>query len=124
MVDDDPAVLQVVVAVLEREGYHVLAASSGKRALEICMEFKGELRLVLTDVSMPEMGGKELADCISDFEDPVPIVLMSGFVREHPLLQGLAKHGRLHSYRFLHKPFVARELAQAVAAAIRKSSSN
>ena len=47
----------------------MLAAPSAKRALEICMGF--HKCLVLSDVSMPEMGGKELADCISDSEDPV-----------------------------------------------------
>ena len=65
VVDDEPIVLQLTVAILQRAGYETIVAVNGKDALALCEELKTELVLIISDVSMPEMNGKELAECVS-----------------------------------------------------------
>jgi len=114
--------LQLVVKILEREGYAVYAAPSGQSALEICEEFKNQIALVVSDVDMPAMSGIQLADCLSEFEKPVPIILMSGFSPENPLLERPLKSGRLSGYQFIHKPFVIKDLTLLVSTALDSHS--
>ena len=62
VVDDDAAVRQVTARVLEREGYRVLQAGEGAEALRVAREHSGPLDLLLTDVVMPGMNGRELGE--------------------------------------------------------------
>ena len=97
-----------------------MIAVNGKDALALCEELKTELALIISDVSMPEMNGKELAECVSKMADPVPIILMSGFSITSPLIEGM-ENGRLDSSRFLAKPFVSAQLLGTVSQVLNES---
>ncbi|NIP77954.1 MAG: response regulator, partial [Gemmatimonadetes bacterium] len=78
VVEDEPAVRKLAVRILERDGYRVLAAENGARALEVLESHAGAIDLVVTDMVMPEMGGEELAWHLSRRRPGLPILFMSG----------------------------------------------
>ncbi|MDX1675462.1 MAG: PAS domain S-box protein, partial [Longimicrobiales bacterium] len=112
VVEDEPAVRKLAVRVLERDGYHVLAAENGARALEVMEAHEGPIDLVLTDMVMPEMGGEELAWHVSRRRPGVPILFMSGY--DEALVAEEGESGT----EFLAKPFTPAVLAETVASAI------
>jgi two-component system C4-dicarboxylate transport response regulator DctD len=123
VVDGEPTILGMTALALERGGYEVVLASNAKAALELCEELKGDLALVLADVGMPGMNGRELAKCVAGFDKPIPIVLMSGYSEADPILKGLA-NGRLESFRFIAKPFTPKHLLEIVSTVLCESGSN
>jgi CheY-like chemotaxis protein len=114
VVEDEPDVMRMAVRALGDAGYTVVQASGGPDALEIMMEAGARLRLVLTDVVMPRMNGRELAARIAEIRPDLPIVFMSGYTDEDVIRRGLMERGR----RFIQKPFspdaLAREIRQAL----------
>src|SRR5450432_706089 len=122
VVDDEPLVLRVVAITLEREGFSVVAAANGKEALKLCVELSDAIALVLTDLEMPEMTGRELADCISGLPKPIPVIFMSGYAEPSPWVRGL-KDGRLAGFRFIGKPFRHNELVTEVSVALMEIES-
>ena len=74
VVDDEPAVLELVKIILSRQGYRVLTANSGPRALDACGRHPGNIDLLLTDVMMPEMSGFELVRGIRDQNPNLPVL--------------------------------------------------
>jgi CheY-like chemotaxis protein len=103
IVEDQEATAQITRILLESWGYRVLEAHSGRRALEIFDERRGEVSLLLADVVMPEMSGPELAKRLSGSKPELRVVLMSGAPYE--------ADGRI---AFLPKPFNPTSLARAV----------
>jgi CheY-like chemotaxis protein len=100
-------------------GYAVLEASSGVQALRIITEAARPVHLVISDVVMPEMGGRELGQRLSLLEPNLPILYMSGYTGEDVVRRGLLEAGS----PFLQKPFStdalgrqAREMLDAAAA--------
>jgi len=77
--EDDPSVRRGVVTILRRAGYEVLAAGSPRDALEQAGEYKGEIDLLLTDVVMPVMSGKELAVQLTARRPELSVLYMSGY---------------------------------------------
>ncbi len=98
VVDDDPLVRNVVMNMLGAAGYKTLGACSGKEALEISSNYSGEIDLVITDITMPEMDGLELAHKMRQGRPLIKILTMSG--RD----SSKVKAGS-HSLPFLQKPF-------------------
>jgi signal transduction histidine kinase/ActR/RegA family two-component response regulator len=86
VVEDDDALLRALVEILTSLDYRVLGASNGSEALAILDEDAREVDLVLSDLVMPEMGGKELMQTIQQQGIKVPIVMMTGHPRENELL--------------------------------------
>ena len=78
VVDDEPAVLDLVKFILSRAGYRVLVADSGPKALEICHQHGGTIDLLLTDVMMPGMSGVALAQRLKSLSQNVPVLYMTG----------------------------------------------
>jgi signal transduction histidine kinase/CheY-like chemotaxis protein len=78
VVEDDTAVRTVVRALLEAQGYRVLDAPSGRAALEMTLREEGAIDLLLTDVVMPEMSGRALADALCAQGRPIKVLFMSG----------------------------------------------
>jgi len=109
VVEDEAPVRSLVSRVLAREGYGVLQAASGEDALQRIREFDGPIDLVLTDVVMPGMDGRELARSVSDRRPDARVVLMSGYSDELPRIEVDAGN-----IRILHKPFTPAELTRAV----------
>jgi signal transduction histidine kinase/ActR/RegA family two-component response regulator len=106
VVDDEPAVREVVSAYLQREGYDVLTAGDGTEALNVCEGFPGPIDLLLTDVVMPEMGGPELARCLEAVRPATRVLFMSGYAPG-----ALADEDGV---RFLQKPFSRQRVIEEV----------
>jgi len=104
VVEDEPAVRSFAVRILNTQGYTTLEASNGEEALRLLEKEKpGSVRLVLTDVIMPQMGGKELNQKLKVLFPDLGVVFMSGYAED--LIADT--EGRT----FLHKPFTPRALA-------------
>ena len=112
LVEDEKTVRDSAAMRLEREGYRVLRASTGTEALDIWSR-RDDVDVVLTDMVMPGMGGRELADRILHLAPDTPIVLMSGYSDEPPIVE---VNGR--APQFLQKPFSAGELLESIRASV------
>jgi two-component system cell cycle sensor histidine kinase/response regulator CckA len=99
-----------VRVVLEREGFRVLEAENGMEALAVFEGAEPPPDVLLTDVVMPQMGGKELAKRLQAARPGLQVIFMSGFVRDSELLEGLNDR----KAPFLQKPFDIEELARVV----------
>jgi CheY-like chemotaxis protein len=108
LAEDEDAVRRLVREMLERLGYTVLEAGSGVEALELCREHPGSIDLLLTDLVMPRMGGRQLAQRAAELRPRMPVLYMSGYTDDAltegcPLDEGAA---------FLQKPFTLPALAR------------
>ena len=110
VVDDDAAVLQVVSKVLRRSGYQVLEAGGGVEALRVVEEQAGRIDLLLTDVVMPGMGGRETSEAVSARCPGVKVLFMSAYTEDEVILQGV----RVAEVNFISKPFTVDKLRTKV----------
>ena len=112
VVDDEPAVRRVAVTYLKSLGYRVLEASSGPEAIKVSRELKEPIELLLTDLVMAHMSGREVAYQIAPARPQMRVIYMSGHSEAV-----IAHHGLLSdSETFLSKPFRLEELAGKVRA--------
>jgi two-component system, cell cycle sensor histidine kinase and response regulator CckA len=110
VVDDEPLVLTTTRLILEKNGYRVLTAVNGAQALSVFRQNLAELRLVLTDVMMPVMGGLHLARALRDAKPELRIVATSGLIDQ-------ANHNELlraHVDGIVAKPSNAEEILRVV----------
>jgi PAS domain S-box-containing protein len=114
--EDEETVRRFVRIVLEREGYKVLEAENGMEALAVYEAADPAPDVLLTDVVMPQMGGKDLAKRLLEAQPGLKVIFMSGFVRDSELLEGLNDRRA----PFLQKPFDIEELAKIVRMAIMR----
>ncbi len=110
IVDDDPSVLQVASKVLDRGGYEILEAGGGAEALSLAEQHEGRISLLLTDVVMPEMGGRELSETFRARYPSVRILFMSAYTEDEVILQGV----RVADVDFIPKPFTVQGLRDKV----------
>jgi CheY-like chemotaxis protein len=101
MVDDEDLVLTMGETILSAYGYHVLTANSGQRALELFSKQQGRVDLVVTDLVMPIMGGRELVERLRRSAPHLRILCTSGYAWPN------AREG---DNTYLQKPFTTREL--------------
>jgi CheY-like chemotaxis protein len=110
VVEDEPAVLTLSRRALEAQGYVVLAASDAAAALRVVERHGGTIHLLLTDVVMPGMSGRELADRLTAQRPGICVLYMSGYPGD-----AVVQHGTLPSgSAFLQKPFSPDGLARKV----------
>ncbi len=110
LAEDDPTVRTLVVTVLEALGYRVIATEDGEAALEALAAGPEVPDILLTDVVMPRMGGRELAIQVEQRLPGVPVLYMSGYADE-----AVVRHGLLDAeMHFLQKPFLPDVLAVRV----------
>ena len=105
LVEDDRAVRVVVRRVLQARGYRVLEARNGREALRLVAEEPGPIELVVSDVVMPEMGGRELVDHLEAQRPGLKVLLMSGYAQGALMQEGLPPN-----VAFIEKPFVVADL--------------
>ncbi len=117
--DDDAAVRSAAVSVLEAAGFTVLQAVDGCEALTIAQENRADVRLILLDLSMPCISGKEVFARLRLDGNNVPVILSSGFDEED--ISDLSEHGG--SAQFLHKPYRASDLVEKVGETLRRARS-
>ncbi|MDZ7860581.1 MAG: PAS domain S-box protein [Candidatus Krumholzibacteriota bacterium] len=110
VVEDDRRVLSTICQMLESRGYKILKALSPEKALKIFRENRDSLQLVLTDVVMPEMDGKELAGKILSLNPDIKVLFMSGYTDDAIAPRGVPKSNIV----FLRKPFTPDQLAGKV----------
>jgi len=107
LVEDEEMVRDLVINMLEQQGYKALAAEDGQRAIELLREEEKPIDLLLTDVVMPDMNGRELYTKISDFYQDLKVIYMSGYTENV-----IAHHGVLDpGVFFIQKPFSVADLA-------------
>ena len=104
IVDDDPEVRIIVAEFLQDFGYQVIQASGGAEALDLLARAP-DLRMMITDIRMPDMSGIELADVATLRRPGLKVILISGYFVSRQV-----------QWRFLRKPFRLRDLEAAVRA--------
>lgn len=117
VVDDEESVRRVAARALTRAGHRVISAEHGVAALLLLAGEPEPPDLVLTDVVMPEMGGRELGDALAHRYPDLPVLYMSGFTEDELFRKGLVDG----SHRLVHKPFSIGGLVEAVEAALQAS---
>jgi two-component system, cell cycle sensor histidine kinase and response regulator CckA len=111
VVEDEPSLRCLAQTVLEDQGYNVLSASNGQEALHIARDNRGSpIRLVLTDVIMPVMGGKAMADWLKTNNPEVKILFTSGYADDAIPNSGVLEAG----IEFLPKPYSPATLVRKV----------
>lgn len=110
VVEDDLAVRELTCSFLKNYGYNVYEAENGQQALQFCEHYKQTIHLIITDVIMPEMGGRVLADNIATLHPEVKVLFVSGYTEN-----AIVNHGTLDAdVAFLAKPFSPSDLAHKV----------
>ena len=110
VVDDEESILSLSEITLEEEGYAVMTAESGDRALEICEAYEGNIDVFVIDVVMPRMSGPDLAERLSLNRPNAKVVFTSGYGEA----AGVALRQRAASAVYLRKPFGPDELCHVV----------
>jgi PAS domain S-box-containing protein len=114
VVEDDPMVRTIVTAILDDLGYRVLKADGGEAALELAAAWESEIDLILTDLVMPGMSGRETAERVRERFPAAKILYMSGYTDDVVIRGGAFDPGTA----FIQKPFGANELGRAVSDAL------
>ncbi len=119
LVEDEASILKVTQRMLEQQGYRVIPSGNPLDAAVIARKFQGDIDLLITDVIMPDMNGRDLAEKIKAFHPMVRCLYMSGYTAEH-----IAPHGILdEGIMFIEKPFNRETLAIKVRAALDMAGS-
>ncbi len=113
VVEDDAPLRALVVKTLQNVGYEVMEAENGEAALQIMEAFKGKIHLLLTDVVMPKMGGRELAKWMRTLYPEIKVLYMSGFPD-----RGFLNPAMEPGSDFIEKPFSPKDLCRKVSESI------
>ena len=114
LVEDEPSILKMTRMMLERTGYKVLAAGTPGEAIALAREYAGEIHLLMTDVVMPEMNGRDLAKNLLSLYPDLKRLFMSGYTANV-----IAHHGVLdEGVHFIQKPFSQQDLTIKVREAL------
>jgi PAS domain S-box-containing protein len=110
LVEDDPPVLAVVRAMLHHLGYHPLTANNGEQALEMYEEYQDQIKVVLTDITMPDMDGVALAQALHRRGAAVKVIAMTGY----PLEMATKSKSPPDIANWLRKPLSVEDLAHTL----------
>jgi signal transduction histidine kinase len=110
LVEDEEMVREMAKEILEDSGYQVLEAKHGHEALVIAKRYPGDIHLMLSDVVMPHMSGRELADQFAPLRKDMKVLYMSGYTDDAIVHHGVLDEGTA----FIEKPFTPNALAHKV----------
>ncbi|MCZ7649406.1 MAG: response regulator [Planctomycetota bacterium] len=110
LVEDEQSVREIARLVLQRYGYEVLEARNGREGLEAARQREGPIHLLLTDVVMPELGGRQLAETLQERIPSLKVLYMSGYIADAAVHHGIVEQ----NVAFLNKPFSPQALARKV----------
>ena len=114
LVEDEDMVRDTVGRVLRQEGYSVLEGGTPEEAIELFEAYRGPIHLLITDVVMPQMGGRALAERLGPVRSDMKVLYMSGYTDEAIARQGVLDEGS----SFIAKPFTMDALARKVRAVL------
>ena len=117
VVEDEPAILKMITMMLEKMGYTVLSADRPNKAIQLAEKHADGIDLLLSDVIMPEMNGRELAERIQSLCPNMKNVFMSGFTADVIAHRGVLDSG----VHFIQKPFSLMELAVMLREALKET---
>jgi PAS domain S-box-containing protein len=116
LVEDEEMVRNLSREILEMNGYRVLTAADGEQACGVCDEFEDEIDLMITDVVMPQMSGRELTERVIEKRPEMAVLFMSGYTDD-----AIVRHGVLDDEMpFLQKPFTPDSFARKVRELLEK----
>jgi len=110
LVEDEESVRQLVRETLAAKGYRVLEAENGEAGMAAAAQHQGTIELVITDVVMPGMGGRELVRQIGETRPETKVLYLSGYTEDAIVSDGTIESGTA----FLQKPFTLQRLARKV----------
>ncbi len=110
VVEDDEMVRRLTCGILQAAGYRVLEAAGGPAALELLKELKNPPQLMITDVVMPEINGRQLARKVEEIFPDIRVLYLSGYASSAVVAQGILEPG----LDFLQKPYTPSELSAKV----------
>ncbi|OQX19847.1 MAG: hypothetical protein BWK76_03325 [Desulfobulbaceae bacterium A2] len=115
LVEDDAEILKITAMILEKQGYTVMATNSPREAIRLAEEYADQIALLLTDVIMPEMNGRDLAHALASRHPGIKHLFMSGYTADV-----IAHHGVLtRGIHFIQKPFSIQGLTAKVRETLR-----
>ncbi|MBZ0109201.1 MAG: PAS domain S-box protein [Candidatus Scalindua rubra] len=117
IVEDEPALLTLYKTILEELGYQVFAAETPSKAIRLANEHAGEIQLLITDVVMPEMNGRDLAERLHSLYPNINNLFMSGYTADVIAHRGVLDE----NVKFIQKPFSMADFAIKVREAMKKS---
>jgi PAS domain S-box-containing protein len=118
LVEDEDVVRGLTRKILMQAGYNVLDAQSGQEAIRLCRAHAGPIDMLLTDVVMPEISGKEVADRLLELRPSIRVLFMSGYTDE-----AIVQHGVLDAnVKFIQKPFTWVALTRKVREVLNRNS--
>ena len=110
VVEDDPAVRDMTTLSLRTYGYNVLESCHGEEAIQVCAQYHGAIHMIVTDVVMPRMGGRQVVEALRPNYPSMKILYQSGYTDD-----AVVRHGVLEAETaFLQKPFTPVALASKV----------
>jgi CheY-like chemotaxis protein len=118
LVEDEESVRELVRVTLTSRGYNVLEAENGECGLHLAEDFKGHIDILVTDVVMPGMGGRELAKKLLSLRPEISVLYLSGYTEDTVVTQGALGPRTA----FLQKPFTLQNLAKKVREVLRARS--
>jgi two-component system cell cycle sensor histidine kinase/response regulator CckA len=118
--EDEPMVRSIVARTLEGCGYGVLEAADGNEAIRLLEREEGKINLIVADVVMPDMGGREMADIVAQRWPGIPVLFTSGYTGLDVMRRGLLQEGS----EFIQKPLEPEALARKVRDLVDATKSN
>jgi two-component system cell cycle sensor histidine kinase/response regulator CckA len=118
LVEDEPSLRELISDYLGVSGFTIITAANGAEGLAKAKSHKGPIHLVISDVIMPVMGGREMADRLKLSRPATPILFMSGYTDDAAIRRGVSEH-RDH---YLEKPFELNSLARKVSEVLNSAS--
>lgn len=116
VVEDDISVREVIIMILESLGYNVLSSGSPKEAIKIVNATIDEIHLLLSDVVMPDMSGRDMAKKITKIRPDIKVLFMSGYTSDSVVHEGVLYEG----LNFIKKPFTVEKLGLKVREVLNK----
>ena len=107
LIEDDLSIRALLGQTLRTQGYAVLEATNGEEAIKIFHQAERPIRLVVTDVIMPELNGMETVDRLLETQPELKVIYMSGYPGESPMLPRAIRRGEI----FMEKPFSPQDLS-------------
>ncbi|MBD3266987.1 response regulator, partial [bacterium] len=118
LVEDEQSLLELSQKMLLKRGYRVLSATTPREAITLAEKHAGEIHLLMTDIIMPEMNGRELADYLLTFHPNLKLLFMSGYTADVIAYQGILDQ----NMHFIQKPFSIRELSKKLRQALEETT--